>query len=502
MTDTSDDAPELTDRQRQLVANLPASTPELATALDVAETTIEGYRERLREKGVPLEYDRDDNEWYIHGSPGWQALATADTDTDTSSPEEADADDEADTPDEPSVEDLTDREAYIVRELQTGATLAELADDLNERPAVVETHLSEIEAQGWSVYHDDEADLYEIEGEHTLRSSEHKGTRTRKANRWWEIRHNELVKEWKRIETPTVSPTANPGNEDWVTHLTDLHAGDLVRGYDDSIVHETEDLPPIVDHITERSLALAEKHGSEYDTAYLLWGGDFVTNEGIYEGQHENLDAWLDEQVDTLHDPLLRQIKAFSERFDHVVVVGQAGNHGDIRADGSSKQANADLLLYKDLRNTIGALAELGVCENVGFKIGRAGTPTPFWLRDGAIHGQLRHGQDRKPQATTSARKKEWLSTVIDSLNFGQAVDMIWMGHYHVSGRIPWNGPPIFVTASPLPVGEYPRKLGEVDGLNDPDIATCHGVSDDGVTGVFPIDPRHFDETAYVNTAD
>jgi hypothetical protein len=67
------------------------------------------------------------------------------------------------------------------------------------------------------------------------------------------------------------------------------------------------------------------------------------------------------------------------------------------------------------------------------------------------------------------------------------------MGHYHVSGRIPWNGPPIFVTASPLPVGEYPRKLGEVDGLNEPDIATCHGVSDDGVTGVFPIDPRKFD---------
>jgi len=468
---------DLTDRQREWLDALPAETlREWGERMGSSKTGAESARERLEGNGV--EIGKRDGQW----------RAVTDHDADG-------------TDDAPDPADLTEREAYIVGELQTAASREELAEDLGEPPQVVDTYLATLEAKGWTVYHDETADLFEIEGDHTLRSSEHKGTRTRKANRWWEVRHNELVKAYKRIDPPEVSLSATAGNEDWVTHITDLHAGDRVRGYDDTVVHETEDLPPIVDHITERSLALAQKHGSTYDTAYLLWGGDFVTNEAIYAGQFENLDAWLDEQVDTLHDPLLRQIKAFSEAFDNVVVVGQAGNHGDIRADGSSKQANADLLLYKSLRNTVGALAELGVCDNVTFTIGRAGSPTPFWLRDGAIHGQLRHGQDRKPQADTSARKKEWLSTILDSLNFGQSVDVIWMGHYHVSGRIPWNGPPIFVTASPLPVGEYPRKLGEVDGLNEPDIATCHGVSDDGVTGIYPVDPRHFDAAEYVNLA-
>jgi len=47
-------------------------------------------------------------------------------------------------------------------------------------------------------------------------------------------------------------------------------------------------------------------------------------------------------------------------------------------------------------------------------------------------------------------------------------------------------------------VGEYPRKLGEVDAVDAPDIATCHGVSDDGMTGYYPIDPRHYDPDEYV----
>ena len=466
---------ELSDTQQELVELLPTdkSYSELGDELGITKRGVQSRKQAICDLDGHRMYKDETGRWRYDGP------------TDDDGPE-----------------DLTDREEYVAKQLQTGTTIDALADDLDVSEPVAESYLDTLDAKGWSVYRDDEAGLYELEGDHTLRSSEHKGTRTRKANRWWEIRHNDLVKAWKRLDAPTVDVSATAGNEDWITHLTDLHAGDRVRGYDDSIVHETEDLPAIIDHITERSLALSEKHGRDYDTAYLLWGGDFVTNEGIYESQFEDLDAWLDDQLDTLHAPLLRQIKTFARAFDSVVVVGQAGNHGDIRADGSSKQANADLLLYKSIRNTVAELAEVGHCDNVGFQIGRAGTPTPFWLRDGEIHGQLRHGQDRKPQAETSARKKEWLSTILDSLNYGKAVDVIWMGHYHVSGRVPWNGPPIFVTASPLPVGEYPRKLGEVDGLNDPDIATCHGVSDDGVTGIYPIDPRNFDPDAYVNVAD
>jgi len=467
------DTPELTDRQREFISHLPATTAEIADSMDVAPTTVEGYRDRVANKGVELEFDHSTKRWELTGDV---ELTSDDGDAVAPDPQQ-----------------LTERERFIVRKLQTGASREDLAEDLGESPVVVPAYLNTIEAKGWEIYHDETANLYEIEGDHTLRSSEHTGTRTRKANRWWETRHNALEREWKRLEAPDADLAAEPGNEDWVTHLTDLHAGDLVRGYEDDVIHQTADLPPLIDHLTERSLSLAEKHGSEYDTAVTLWGGDFVTNSGIYSGQFENLDAWLDEQIDVLHDPLLRQLKVFSEAFPSVHVVCQAGNHGDIRASGSSKQANADLILYKSIRNTVAALQDLGHLENVRFTIGRAGSPTPFRLRGGEIHGQLRHGQDRSPQADTSARKKEWLSTILDSMNAGDPFDVAWMGHHHVSGRLPWNGPPVIISGSPKPGGEYPRKLGEMTGPNTRFIAHCHGVSDDGLTGVFPIDTRHYD---------
>lgn len=488
MTDL-DDAPRL----RELLELLPASTAEISQAMDVAPTTVESYRNRLEEThGIKLEYDRQENEWSRASTDGGE------TDADSELTDDLEFLDTDDTPAEaePDPSDLTEREEFIVRELQTSATVDELADELDERESVVTQHLRDLYDSGWQIYIDESADRVAIEGDHLLRSSEHKGTRTRKANRWWELRHNALVREFRGLQTPDVDLQAEDGREDWVTHLTDLHAGDRVRGYEGSVVHESSDLPSLIDHITERSLALSRKHGSQYDTAVAAWTGDFVTNSGIYEGQFENLDAWLDEQVDLLHDPLLRQIKALSREFPQVHVVCQAGNHGDIRASGSSKQANADLLVYKSLRNTVAALQEVGHLENVKFTIGRAGSVTPFRLRGGKIHGQLRHGQDRSPQADTSARKKEWLSTILDSMNAGDAFDIAWMGHHHVSGRLPWNGPPVIITGSPKPGGEYPRKLGEMTGPNTQDIAHCHGVSDDGLTGVYPVDTRHYNPSS------
>ena len=59
------DTPELTERQQEFLALLPASTPDIAEEMDVAQTSVQGYRERIREKGIGLGYDRDANSWYI-----------------------------------------------------------------------------------------------------------------------------------------------------------------------------------------------------------------------------------------------------------------------------------------------------------------------------------------------------------------------------------------------------------------------------------------------------
>lgn len=479
MTDTPDlsNAPRL----RELLSLLPASTLDLSEEMGISTSTVESYRNRLQDiHDIALEYDRKANEWRCLDDVDLDAAARDATLPDLSDVEAGE---------DPNPNDLTDREEYIVRELQTGTTVDDLADDLDERKTVISQHLRDLKREGWQVYIDESAEHIAIEGDHHLRSSEHKGTRTRKANRWWERRHNALVREFKELPLPTASFTPTTGDEDWVTHMTDLHAGDRVRRDDGTIVYETEEIPAIVDYITEQSLSLAEKHNSTYDTAHLLWGGDMVTNEGIYEGQFEDLDAWLDEQTDALVDPLVRQIKAFATRFPAVQVVCQVGNHGQNRASGTSRQANADLLLFKQIRNIVAHLQRhADMLRNVSFRIGDAKAYRNFELRGGDLQGHLRHGQHRRPQAETNARQNQWRGTLLD-----HEFDIAYMGHYHISGRIPWDGPPIICSPSPKPAGEFVERLGGRTPSEYEDVATAHGVSDDGITSVFPIDTRHYE---------
>ena len=51
--------------------------------------------------------------------------------------------------------------------------------------------------------------------------------------------------------------------------------------------------------------------------------------------------------------------------------------------------------------------------ENVNFRIGQARPYTNFPLRGGKLRGHLRHGQDRKPQATR-AGSDDWKTTLMN----------------------------------------------------------------------------------------
>lgn len=494
------DASELTDRERDTLAALqkhhPATRDELVDELGLSWNTIrDDYIATLREHGYAEGYDYD-LAAYPLTNEGFNLQLDGDDDDllvkDTPDPDDFEWVDNPRDPDpDPDADDLTPREQFIVRELQTGASLDELADELDTREGYVKLHLDELQHRGWPIYQDTDAGHWAIEGDHPLRSSEHIGTRTRKANKWWELRHNELVREFRALELPSPTPVSLNGNEDWILHLTDVHVGDRVRTDDGTIVYSTDRACDLVDYVTDKSLALADLHPASIDQGAILWGGDMITNEGIYEGQFEDLDAWLDEQLDSIVGPLLRQVRAFADRFPHVQVVAQTGNHGEVRASGTSRQANADLILYKHIRNLVAAINEHadGVLDNVSFVIGEAKPYRNFDLRGGKLRGHLRHGQDRRPQAETSARRKEWLDTILD-----HAPDVAWLGHHHVSGRIPWNGPPIIASGSPKPPGEFVEKIAK-RGAATPqrDIATAHGLSDDGLTAVYPIDTRDFD---------
>lgn len=497
MTSAPDDIPDRCKKVWDAISDEPQTKQELAATLDLSSATIRDYLDEIQAAGhgvyadgynrYHLPGDTAGDEQHNHDNHNCDYDTDADQDLQIPGLDDIEPEDGA----EPKPSDLTDRELYIARELQTGATLPELCNDLDERESVVTQHLRDLKRQGWRVYIDESAAHISIEGDHALRSSEHKGTRTRKANRWWELRHNALVREFRTLEWPHALLDNTAGNEDWVLHLTDIHAGDRVRRDDGEVVYETEQIPDLIDYVTEKALTLADKHGSTYDTAHLLWGGDFITNEGIYSGQFENLDAWLDEQHDIMVEPLIRQLKAFDERFPTVQVVCQVGNHGRHRANGMSRQANADLILYKTIRNTVAAIREHAansVLENVNFVIGEASNYRNFELRGGELRGHLRHGQDTKPQAATAAGKRDWRGWLLD-----HEFDIAAVGHYHISGRVPWDGPPIIYSGSPKPAGDYVESLGGRPDHETRDIATAFGVSDDGLTAVFPIDTRDYD---------
>lgn len=458
---------DLTENQERVVELLPANKTEIANELNRSPNTAKGYIERIRNAGYTIDYDasRGEKGEYVPGDD-LQSLFNGDEERG----------------------ELNEREEFIYRSLPKSEDA--LVEDLGISEKAVQAHLESIEEKGWPLEGDDAGNWLGLDQDH-LRSSENKGQRTREANEWWQKRHDYLHHEFQTLEWPRHQRNATKGNEEWVTHMTDLHAGDVIRREDGRVVYETDDIPNVVDYITSRSIACAEKHGSTYDGAHLLWGGDFVTGEGVYEGQHEHLDAWLDEQVDKLHDPLVGQLKRFADRFPWVQVVAQIGNHGKIRASGVTGRVNADLLLYKSIRNTISTLVEEGVewAERVHFLLGEARPYRNFEMRDGELSGHLRHGQDRKPQAETSARELDWRNTVTN-----HEFDLSYIGHHHVSGRIPWSGPPVFVSGSPKPGGEFVDRIGAARGDDRfREIAHAHGVSDDGLTASYPIDSRHYD---------
>jgi len=126
-----------------------------------------------------------------------------------------------------------------------------------------------------------------------------------------------------------------------------------------------------------------------------------VTNEGIYQGQFEDLDAWLDEQHDMLMEPLLEQVKAYPSASRQSTSSVRVGNHGENRASGTSKQANADLVLYKSIRNAIAAVIKFGegdAFENVNFRIGQARPYTNFLPAAASSAGTSDTGKTASPR--------------------------------------------------------------------------------------------------------
>ena len=473
MTDTPDDAPELTDRQRQLVANLPASTPELATALDVAETTIEGYRERLREKGVPLEYDRDDNEWYIDGSPGWTALAhdsredsdegyPTDSDDDRSrgvTPDNAD-DEPADGPDEPDdadtdVPDLSEAQQQAI--VAFPATVKELARAIGGDEHDAHATLDLFREDDVDVRYDGDTGQYYLADERAgqIRSKAHVSP-TQKTKR----AKNALREEHARLERlGNVDPlvindwSPDPQKESLIAAIGDVHFGD--RYYDDRsrVLYDFDYADFSVDAFAESVIETSRQWHADHEECVLAILGDVATGTRIYEEQQLEVEGLLAEQINRGSQALVRLATTLAEHFETLRIRAVVGNHG-FQDASAARGSNTDLTVYKWLE---WALADRGI-DNVDILYGEKTHWLNFSVRGWNV--PMRHGQDTQRHVDETARSEADWRGWLDSHEY----DIGLRGHHHVPSQH-WvlNRYPVASVPSPVPGGEFADRIGEPD---------------------------------------
>jgi len=400
--------------------------------------------------------------------------------------------------------DLTDKQKWTVSQLPADTeTIAERTD---VGPSAIKDRISRIREK----YDDDEiiewipaAGEYVWNGDDKKKqvmSSEHLGTKTRKANRWLSRQDDKWRHEVNKYGLPTCNPDPDPSSQDAVLAMSDLHFGDIVEDLWDKEIHNTDILEGLVDYIFEKAFELVERQRQadvSFDTLHVVLNGDLITNENIYPGQFEDLDAYLNEQLDRADETLLGNILKCLDHFDRVNVVCQVGNHGQDRASATTRQANADLTLFHRMASEIqhrkeatekytdeseAAQERLDRLESINFRYNDAKYATPFRLRGGEWTGLACHGQSQYEQISGTSASSEAIKSLV-AIDRQTSCDIAYLGHYHSQRSATPAGRPVIRTPSPKPGDDWAKtKTSSVRAPGTPKrLAYFHGVSDDYV---------------------
>jgi len=370
--------------------------------------------------------------------------------------------------------DLSERQREVIHHLP--ANKHHLAERLNVKPTTAKSHIEALRNNGVDVQWDQENRVYALADEQKVRrvSTKHTGSKTREANNFITEVERTILRRLQGTEELIQPQAPEPGNEDIVLHITDLHIGDVVEDEHGTEIFNTEIAQAVMDHITSKVLDLRATMGSvaDFDTLHVLYGGDMVTNENIYDGQAFDIESMLADQMTAAVNSMAKQIKSLAPAFDSVNVVAIPGNHGKTRASGVSKQANMDLVAYRWLDDR---LRETDI-KNVDMNVGDATWHKTFGLRGGKWSGFLVHGQDQQKHVdATAASSRDWRGH-LNKFDF----DVALRGHYHEARmETIQNGPMVVESPSPKPGGEFASKIGQ--GPVDTDnkrLATVFGSSD------------------------
>ncbi len=375
--------------------------------------------------------------------------------------------------------ELTPAQRRVAKQLD-GHTVAEIAATLNISESTVRDHISGIRENGFAVVNDS-GEYYlasQLSGRNrhptnfNKRSKPSKTQQTRAANNHLAELNDRLCDLLDR-SAPAVADgglSYDPSNEDVVIHRSDEHIGAEVHDEHGNLVFNKDIAADRIRSVTDSVMDLIDREGKadrDYDTAHLLLGGDTVTGENIYSHQPHEIDLTLDQQIDLACELYMEQIKRLSARFPSVQVVCQAGNHGELRADGMSENANADKLVYMMLDRMVRMDDTL---DNVTFIRSDATRFINFELRDGKHRAHLRHGQNSLSHIGTSSGQNKWRGWQIK-----HQFDIAYRGHYHEFKLEHVMNRPVLMSGAICPPSDYEESLSV---WSEP-AATVHGATDD-----------------------
>lgn len=310
----------------------------------------------------------------------------------------------------------------------------------------------------------DEPDGEPTDAQAVRLESDAKSTITRTAKETLAQMERELLDMLDETEPQIVEQEQTDSGTDLIIHRTDDHFGEVVTNQYGEEVFNSEIAEERVREVFDETMAKVEARrdaGEEFDNANLLLGGDIITGENIYDGQKDETDEKLEDQINRASRVYVEGIRRLSERFPTVKVVCQPGNHGNL---GSGNATNADNIVY----SIIDKVVRESDMDNVSLLRSDRSYYIDFDIRDWSVH--LRHGHDASLEHIgTSAGKQRWLSWLVD-----HGFDVAFRGHYHVYKEEPINGRPVHMGGSILPQTGFE----ESHALSGRAVGAIHGATE------------------------
>ena len=252
-----------------------------------------------------------------------------------------------------------------------------------------------------------------------------------------------------------------------VIHLTDLHAGKIVKDQEGNIVYNEGIFRKRINRLCEQTLKLLDNHiskGVPIKDVVLLLTGDLANGEGIYLTQAYEQEIAPPRQVMLVVDVLTKLITALLKRNLAVKVYGIRGNHGRTGKD-TDVASNWDIMIYEILD----FWASL-VLKNPNLTIKFA--ETEHMVIDIRGHGYLiRHIAPEQVDSPAGRVKiNEWARR--------HEVESIVYGHYHHAGIFDCDGIRVFRGGSTVGVDSLSENMAK----SSAPLQLCWGVNEQRVS--------------------